>query len=53
LGWSWADRIAALVIAAVAVREGVEAWKGDSCCATPVLNGIGTDRDDGCDCCGD
>jgi divalent metal cation (Fe/Co/Zn/Cd) transporter len=33
LGWSWADPIAALVIAAVAVREGMEAWRGDSCCA--------------------
>ena len=52
LGWSWADPIAALVIAAVAVREGVEAWKGDSCCATPVVKGIGIDRDDACDCCG-
>ena len=27
-GWSWADRIAALVIAAVAVKEGVGAWRG-------------------------
>jgi divalent metal cation (Fe/Co/Zn/Cd) transporter len=34
LGWSWADPIAALVIAAVAVREGREAWRGESCCAT-------------------
>ncbi|MCG2621644.1 cation transporter [Arthrobacter sp. I2-34] len=33
LGWSWADPIAALVIAAVAVKEGLEAWRGDSCCA--------------------
>jgi divalent metal cation (Fe/Co/Zn/Cd) transporter len=32
-GWSWADPIAALVIAAVAVREGREAWQGDTCCA--------------------
>lgn len=32
-GWSWADPIAALVIAAVAVREGLEAWRGDNCCA--------------------
>jgi divalent metal cation (Fe/Co/Zn/Cd) transporter len=53
LGWSWADPIAALVIAAVAVREGAQAWKGDSCCATTVVKDIGSDRDDGCDCCGD
>jgi divalent metal cation (Fe/Co/Zn/Cd) transporter len=33
LGWGWADPIAGLVIAAVAVREGVEAWKGKGCCA--------------------
>jgi len=32
LGWSWADPIAALVIAGVAVREGVEAWRGDDAC---------------------
>ncbi|WP_375430706.1 cation transporter [uncultured Friedmanniella sp.] len=32
-GWTWADPVAALVIAAVAVREGVEAWRGEVCCA--------------------
>jgi divalent metal cation (Fe/Co/Zn/Cd) transporter len=32
MGWSWADPVAGLVIAAVAVREGVEAWRGDACC---------------------
>ena len=32
LGWSWADPVAALVIAAIAVREGVNAWRGDTCC---------------------
>jgi divalent metal cation (Fe/Co/Zn/Cd) transporter len=32
LGWSWADPIVALVIAAVAVREGREAWRGEHCC---------------------
>ena len=31
LGWWWADPIAALAIAAVALREGRESWKGDSC----------------------
>jgi len=29
-GWSWADPVAGLVIAAVAVREGLQAWRGDS-----------------------
>ena len=32
-GWSWADPIAGLVIAAVAAKEGREAWKGDACCS--------------------
>jgi divalent metal cation (Fe/Co/Zn/Cd) transporter len=31
LGWSWADPIAALVIAGVAAKEGVEAWRGEHC----------------------
>ncbi|WP_259606883.1 MULTISPECIES: cation transporter [Microbacterium] len=35
LGWWWADSLAALVIAGFAVREGVEAWSGDTC-ATSV-----------------
>ena len=34
--WSWADPIAALVIAAVAVKEGRAAWQGDRCCAPTV-----------------
>jgi divalent metal cation (Fe/Co/Zn/Cd) transporter len=32
-GWSWADPIAGLVIAIVALKEGREAWRGDACCA--------------------
>ena len=32
VGWSWADPVAALAIAAIAVREGRNAWRGDSCC---------------------
>ena len=32
-GWWWADPVTALVIAAVAVREGRHAWPGDACCA--------------------
>ena len=34
LGWSWADPVAGLVIAAVAAREGVRAWRGDPCACT-------------------
>jgi divalent metal cation (Fe/Co/Zn/Cd) transporter len=32
LGWWWADPGAALLIAAVALREGREAWRGEACC---------------------
>lgn len=45
LGWGWADPAAGLVIAAVAAREGVEAWQGKGCCAPPDGDG-GTE-----DCC--
>jgi divalent metal cation (Fe/Co/Zn/Cd) transporter len=31
LGWWWADPLAALAIAAVAVREGRESWRGEGC----------------------
>jgi hypothetical protein len=43
-GWSWADPIAALVIAAVALKEGREAWRGDSCCAPPIVDRSGGQR---------
>jgi divalent metal cation (Fe/Co/Zn/Cd) transporter len=29
-GWWWADSAAALVVAALAIREGIEAWRGDA-----------------------
>lgn len=59
LGWSWADPVAALVIAAVAVHEGVEAWRGDACCSpsaalrtsentAPTACGCGPSRTDAC-----
>ncbi|MEU8901339.1 cation transporter [Nocardia sp. NPDC048505] len=38
-GWSWADPVAALVIAAIAVKEGRNAWKGDTCCPSPAALG--------------
>lgn len=51
--WAWADSVAALVIAAVAVREGLEAWKGNACCVTPVSQLVAADKNaascgDGC-----
>jgi divalent metal cation (Fe/Co/Zn/Cd) transporter len=30
-GWWWADPVAAAVIGAVALREGIESWRGDLC----------------------
>jgi divalent metal cation (Fe/Co/Zn/Cd) transporter len=47
-GWWWLDPIIALVIAAIAVREGREAWAGEGCACTAVP---GLDADgcqDGC-----
>lgn len=35
LGWWWLDPMAALAVAALAVREGLEIWRGENCgCAT-------------------
>lgn len=53
LGWWWADAVAGLVIAALAVREGREAWQGDACATSAgrLLDGsaeTATDDDDGC-----
>jgi divalent metal cation (Fe/Co/Zn/Cd) transporter len=51
LGWWWADPIAALVIAAVAVKEGREAWRGDACCSpAAVLVDAPADRTSGEGC---
>jgi divalent metal cation (Fe/Co/Zn/Cd) transporter len=36
LGWWWLDPVIALVIAALAVREGREAWAGESCACVAV-----------------
>jgi len=33
-GWWWADPTTALLIAAVAVKEGRDSWGGDACCAS-------------------
>jgi divalent metal cation (Fe/Co/Zn/Cd) transporter len=53
LGWAWADPVAGLVIAVVALREGVQAWRGEGCCA-PIRAGAITDDDccSGDSCCG-
>jgi divalent metal cation (Fe/Co/Zn/Cd) transporter len=59
LGWSWADPAAALAIAAVAVKEGRDAWRGEGCCVAPaavVPRAGGREADvcgcaPGCACC--
>ena len=50
LGWWWADAGAALVIAGIAVREGINAWRGEACCAIPhaAEDGHGEADDDRC-----
>ena len=47
-GLWWLDPVAALVIAAVAVREGIETWRGDGCCAGPAIGPAGPPCSDGC-----
>ena len=54
LGWSWADPVAGLVIAVVAGREGVQAWRGEACCDSPPGAGVeGPEAAEACGCDGD
>ena len=48
VGWWWADPVASLVVAALAVREGRAALRGETCCAPVRLDGAGCDAA-GCD----
>ena len=48
LGWWWADPITALGIAAVALKEGRNAWRGEACCTAPVAGTDGDGYTDGC-----
>lgn len=51
LGWSWADPLVALLIAALAVREGRRAWRGEACCAPPgIALAARPGERDGCSC---
>jgi len=48
-GLWWADPVTALLIAGVAVKEGREAWQGESCCTAPIPTGdADTCKDDCC-----
>jgi len=48
-GWWWLDPIAALVVAGVAVREGIETWRGEGCCASPAFVTDAACEDECCD----
>ena len=48
----WLDPVVGLLIAAVAVKEGMEAWRGDGCCVGSPLDGFAIEGE-ACqdDCC--
>ncbi len=56
LGLSWADPAAALIVAAIAARESVQAWRGEGCCAPGSHGGHSSpatgaeEAGDGCGC---
>jgi divalent metal cation (Fe/Co/Zn/Cd) transporter len=54
VGAWWLDPAVGLLIAAVAVREGLEAWRGEGCCVSSPLDGARF-IEAGCadDCCQD
>ncbi|HEY6550209.1 MAG TPA: cation transporter [Solirubrobacterales bacterium] len=52
IGTWWLDPLVGLLIAAVAVKEGREAWRGEGCCVSSQLDGAGF-ADESCEdnCC--
>jgi divalent metal cation (Fe/Co/Zn/Cd) transporter len=50
VGAWWLDPAVGLLIAAVAVREGREAWRGEGCCVADPLAGV-SEPDCDEDCC--
>lgn len=51
LDWWWADPVAAVVIAGLAVREGINTWQGDACCTTSGALLRGDESVHADDCC--
>jgi divalent metal cation (Fe/Co/Zn/Cd) transporter len=49
-GLWWADPVTALVIAGVAIKEGRESWRGESCCTAPIAAGVEEPHGDACGC---
>jgi divalent metal cation (Fe/Co/Zn/Cd) transporter len=41
MGAWWLDPLVGLLIATVAVREGIDAWRGEGCCVGSPLDGVG------------
>jgi divalent metal cation (Fe/Co/Zn/Cd) transporter len=52
VGAWWLDPTVGLLIAGVAVKEGAESWRGEGCCVSSPLDGVGF-ADDAChdECC--
>ena len=48
LGASWLDPAVGLLIAGVAMKEGLEAWRGEGCCVSNPLAGVPDDCRDEC-----
>ena len=51
VGAWWLDAVVGLLIAAVAVKEGAEAWRGDGCCVGSPLDGYAAAERCQDDCC--
>jgi divalent metal cation (Fe/Co/Zn/Cd) transporter len=47
----WLDPVVGILIAAVAVKEGVDAWRGDGCCVGSPLDGYAAAEPCQDDCC--
>lgn len=48
-GWAWADPVAGLIIAAVAIKQGRDAWRGEDCCGPAAVGS--DDREPDADAC--
>jgi divalent metal cation (Fe/Co/Zn/Cd) transporter len=51
LGWWWADPLAGLAIAAIALKEGRDAWRGEGCCAPTAVHGAAAAAPEADACC--
>jgi divalent metal cation (Fe/Co/Zn/Cd) transporter len=51
VGAWWLDPVVGLLIAAVAVREGIDSWRGEGCCVASPLESVGFTDECRDDCC--